>query len=381
MASEKFQYFYDANGTKLRNNFYEDNRPMTTTDYSGPFVYTGHHPDHILTSEGRLKWDDHDNMFYPEYFIKDHLGNVRVVLTTNPNFTNPTIQVTDYYPFGLEFQDVSISDNRNLYNSKELQTDAKLWWYDYGARFYDPVIGRWNVVDPLAEKYVDWSPYNYVGSNPIKRIDPDGMDWDIVIDHDQQTITIQANFKTFANNDNTVQASADTWNAQSGKFNYVVGKGDDAISYSVNFDISVNDGSNEASAPNMIGVAPDDSKVFTDRARTEDGNKVTVGGLSDGSSILMPKSHKESVQKTSHEMGHNLGMGHTSGLMAVQGGKELKASSVNETLKHSGVKEKTKRDESPNAKLRNTTVVGEAPNNFNNGNIKKNEDWKKKDFN
>lgn len=50
-------------------------------------------------------------------------------------------------------------------------------WYDFHARQYDPALGRFTSVDPHAENYLDWTPYNFVGNNPINLIDPNGMDW------------------------------------------------------------------------------------------------------------------------------------------------------------------------------------------------------------
>jgi RHS repeat-associated protein len=111
------------------------------------------------------------------------LGNTRVTLIPDPTDqtqqTAKILQENDYYAFGYGIQSMQLltpsPKNEYLYNYKELQEETGL--YDYGARFYDPIIARWTSTDPLAEKYSSVNPYNYVNNNPLSNVDVDGRDW------------------------------------------------------------------------------------------------------------------------------------------------------------------------------------------------------------
>jgi RHS repeat-associated protein len=143
-----------------------------------------------------------------EFNLRDHLGNVRVVIRKGGNGQAEIVQQKGYYPFGGEISQFSTGTgtNRHWYNGKELQDDLNLYWYDYGARFYDPELGRWHSVDPLASDYPSWTPYHYVHNNPIVLIDPTGMsaDWyqsdaGNLIWQDKSDATITINGEEFKN--------------------------------------------------------------------------------------------------------------------------------------------------------------------------------------
>jgi RHS repeat-associated protein len=93
------------------------------------------------------------------------------------------IQENQYDPWGLNLAglDYATSSTQTLnkyqFNSKEQQNDLSLHWVDYGARMYDPQLGKWHSVDPLAEISRKYSVYSYVLDNPMRFIDPDGMRW------------------------------------------------------------------------------------------------------------------------------------------------------------------------------------------------------------
>ena len=105
------------------------------------------------------------------YHTPDHLGNIRELVNANGNVQ----QVTNYYPFGAPYAESTAADFQPYkYNGKELDKMHGLNTYDYGARQHDPILARWDRIDPLCEKYYGITPYNYCSDNPVNTTDPDG---------------------------------------------------------------------------------------------------------------------------------------------------------------------------------------------------------------
>jgi len=88
-------------------------------------------------------------------------------------------RIDDYYPFGMLMVGRTFSSNQYRYGFNGMEKDDELKGsgnsYDFGARIYDPRLGRWLAVDPLSSSYPSSSPYMYVLGNPITLVDPTGM--------------------------------------------------------------------------------------------------------------------------------------------------------------------------------------------------------------
>jgi RHS repeat-associated protein len=177
-------YSYRADGVKIKKtHHYFSGRSRADafeiTEYIDGFQYNNE--QFGLTGESILKFFSTSEGYYDYvnnryiYHYNDHLGNVRISFAREGN-TAVIVQQNDYYAFGLKHGgpsvDLSGVNYKYQYNGKEMQDE--LGMYDYGARFYMPDLGRWGVVDPLAEISRRFSPYVYGNNNPVRFIDPDG---------------------------------------------------------------------------------------------------------------------------------------------------------------------------------------------------------------
>ncbi|WP_281335995.1 DUF6443 domain-containing protein [Flavobacterium eburneipallidum] len=161
-----FQEF-DANGNFLQYGMLAHDAPTGNNTYN----YTVANGTRLFL---RIDKDD-TNTSTETYFYVDEVSMTKGALQI--------VEENNYYPFGLKHKDsnnVITSTNpgqKYKYNGKELQDELGLNVYDMEARNYDPALGRFMNIDPMAESYYQHTPYNFVGSNPIVRTDPTGMDW------------------------------------------------------------------------------------------------------------------------------------------------------------------------------------------------------------
>ena len=145
-------YYVKSGGTTLAEYDYNDNN---TAEY-------------IYGLDGIIaKYNASTHTYY--WFYKDNLGSTRQVGPASGTLYSKT-QYTDYYPFGEEYTS-SGTETDYRFTGKEKDNTGLLY---FGARYYDPSIGRFLTPDPMANNRPWMTPYHYCQNNPLSRIDPDG---------------------------------------------------------------------------------------------------------------------------------------------------------------------------------------------------------------
>jgi RHS repeat-associated protein len=170
----------------------------TTTDYLGGFQYQDGVLQFFPTAEGYVQCTPFGGSSIYNYVFQytDHLGNIRLTYS-NGHSGLAIMEENNYYPYGLkhvnynaqaytystvrgggfevDLAPVEESIYKYKFNGQERQEELGLGVYDMAFRDYDPAIGRWMNMDPLAEQSRRFSPYTYALNNPVFFIDPDGM--------------------------------------------------------------------------------------------------------------------------------------------------------------------------------------------------------------
>ena len=299
-------YTYGADGTKLRT-VHKIGSTTTTTDYCGNVVYENGVQKLLLTEEGYVTLSDSKY----HYYLKDHQGNNRVVISQSG-----TVEETNhYYPFGGAFASTS-NVQPYKYNGKELDTKKGLNWYDYGARHYDAVLGRFITVDALYDKHFKVSPYVYCGNEPVGRIDPDGNDWRVQTHYNRETDKIEYKITVRAaliNNSNNKELDIKTLAGQiveQVNAAYTI-SGDDFVSTMDMQLRTVNSVDDIKDTEHVLQIVDQDMLTKTDKSVVMAETYKNSLDVKIGTKAVSNMLNNDDNRTFAHELGHSGGLGHT----------------------------------------------------------------------
>lgn len=164
------RYTYDGDGTLIKTQY----NTGETWEYADGFVFKNGQPYQYGITDGRAIFES--GQWKLEFDYKDHLGNTRVSFREG---STGVVQVakSDFDPWGVRLNGtgmVNSFQNRWELQGKEKEATFNLNRVNFGARVYNPTIGRFDKTDPMATAREWVSTYNYVQNNPVSRIDPDG---------------------------------------------------------------------------------------------------------------------------------------------------------------------------------------------------------------
>ncbi len=181
-STKKVEYRYDAAGNRISKYIYNNSSTVTKSiEYIGGYVIENDILSYYSMAEGRVRNEGggFGLSMKMEYFITDQQGNTRVSFEDN-NGTALLKQENSYYAFGMQMAGGYVpttNPNKKLYNAgSEWQDDIEglADYYSTFFREYDPIIGRFNGVDPMSESFESWTTYHYSYNNPVNFNDPRG---------------------------------------------------------------------------------------------------------------------------------------------------------------------------------------------------------------